>query len=101
MVCKRDSAMDPSEIHDLIHELQSPALEMDSEQLANAHKACAVLEDISTERCREVIRLASKGPVLQVYMSDGWSCDMRSRVSLSHGDIRVCRGGTMRTEFVC
>ena len=44
--------MDLSEIHDLIHELQSPALEMDSEQLANAHKACAVLEEISTERCR-------------------------------------------------
>ena len=89
--------MDPSEIQELMQELQSPALEMDSEQLANAHKACAVLEDISNERCREVIRLVSKGAVLQVYMSDGWSCDMRSRVSSCHGDIRVCRGGRMRT----
>ena len=89
--------MDPSEIQDLIKELQSPSLEMDLEQLANAHKACAVLEDMTTERCREVIRLASKSPVLQVFMSDGWSCDMRSRVSSCPGDIRVRSRGRMRT----
>ena len=85
--------MDPSEIQDLIQELQSPSLEMDLEQLANAHKASAVLEDMTTEQCREVIRLASKGPVLQILMSDGWSCDMRSRVSSCHGDIRVSSQG--------
>ena len=89
--------MEPSEIQDLIHELQSPSLVMDENQLANAQRACAVVEDIATERCREVTRLAHKGPVLQMFMSDGWSCDMRSRVSSSHGDIRVCRGGRMRT----
>ena len=89
--------MDSSEIQDLIQELQSPSLEMDLEQLANAHKACAVLEDMTTERCREVIRLASKGPVLQVYMSDGWSCDMRSSVSSCHGGIQVSSRGRMGT----
>ena len=92
--------MDPSQIQELIHELQSPALEMDLEQLASAHKACAILEDITADRCREVIKLAGKGLVLQVYMSDGWSCDMRSRVSSCHGDIIVSRAGRMRTSFV-
>jgi hypothetical protein len=92
--------MDPSEIQSLIEELQSVSLDMDPEQLANTHKACAVLEDMATERCREVIRVASRGPLLQVFMSDAWSCDMRNRVASAHGDVRVDRRGRMRMEFV-
>ena len=92
--------MNSAEIRDLMGELQSVALEMDSEQLGNAHKACAVIEDLTLEKCRDVIRLAGKGPVLQCFMSDGWSCDMRERVGVSHGGIRVDRRGRMRTEFV-
>ena len=89
-----------SEIEDLVEELQSVSLDMDPEQIANTHTLCAVLEDITAESCRQVIRAAGKGPVLQVFMSDGWSCDMRARVSTTHGDARVDRVGRMRTEFV-
>ena len=81
--------MNSAEIRDLMGELQSVALEMDSDQLGNVHKACAVIEDLTLEKCRDVIRLAGKGPVLQCFMSDGWSCDMRERVGVSHGGIRV------------
>ena len=52
--------MEPSEIKDLIQELQGASLEVDLDQLVNSHRACAVLEDICIERCREVIRLANK-----------------------------------------
>ena len=73
---------------------------MDPEQLANTHKACAVLEDMATEKCREVIRVASRGPFFSGLMSDGWSCDMRNRVASAHGDVRVDRVGRMRIEIV-
>ena len=92
--------MEPSEIQDLIHELQSPSLVMDENQLANAQRACAVVEDIATERCREVIRLAHKGPVLQMFMSDGWSCDMMYREASCFEDNRVESMARMRTEFL-
>ena len=89
--------MEPSEIQDLIHELQSPSLVMDENQLANAQRACAVVEDIATERCREVIRLAHQGPVLQMFMSDGWSCDMTYREVSCFEDNRVESRARMRT----
>mgnify|MGYP003334142996 CR=1 FL=1 len=88
--------MNSAEIRDLIWELQSVSLDMDKEQIGNAHKACAVIEDLTLEKCREFIRLAGKGPVLQCFMSDGWSCDMRDRVGSSHDDVRVDRRGRMR-----
>ena len=78
--------MDVSEIQSLIEEFASVSLDMDPEQLTNTHKACAVLGDMATERCREVIRIASSGPLLQVFMSDGWSCDMRNTVASAHGE---------------
>ena len=93
------STMEPAEIQGIMEELQCPSLEMDSEQIANAHKAAAILEDMTAQKCREVIRLANRGPCLQVFMSDGWSCDMRSRTSAGYGDVRVDRVGRMRTEF--
>ena len=92
--------MDSAEIQDLMAELQSVSLDMNDEQLSNAHRFGAVLEDLATERCREVIRAANKGPLLQVFMSDGWSVDMRSRVASEHDGVRVDRRGRMRTEFV-
>ena len=49
--------MDVSEIQSLIEELQSVSLDMDPEQLANTHKACAVLEDMAIERCMEATGL--------------------------------------------
>ena len=92
--------MDSAEIQDLMAELQSVSLDMNDEQLSNAHRFGALLEDLATERCREVIRAANKGPLLQVFMSDGWSVDMRSRVASEHDGVRVDRRGRMRTEFV-
>ena len=92
--------MNPSEIQPLVEELQSVSLDMDPEQLANTHKACAVLEDMTTEKCREDIRVASTGPLLQVFMSDGWSCDMRNRMASAHGGFRFGGVGRMRSEFV-
>ena len=47
-----------SEIEDLVEELQSVSLDMDPEQIANTHTLCAVLEDITAESCRQVIRAA-------------------------------------------
>ena len=90
--------MDPAEIQNMMRELQSPGLEMDEEQLALAHKFCAILEDMSSDRCRQVIKIANKSPVIQIYMSDGWACDMRSRATSSHGEVHVQRHGRLRTE---
>ena len=60
----------------------------------------------TTSRCgfsslhkRKAISLANKGPCSQVFMSDGWSCDMRSRTTAAHGDARVDRISRLRKEF--
>ena len=94
------STMEPSEIQSLIEELQSASLDVDSEQIANARTTVAVIEDMTAQKCREVIRLANRGPVLQWHMSDCWSCGMGSRAAAAHGEIRVVWFGRMRTEFL-
>ena len=40
--------MDSAEIQDLMAELQSISLDMNDEQLSNAHRFGAVLEDLAT-----------------------------------------------------
>ena len=92
--------MEPSEIQELMSALQSPSLDMDNDSLNNVLRACAVVEDMCTDRCREVIKIAHKGPVLQMYMSDGWSCDMRNRDVSNHGGLVTQCRGRMRTEFL-
>ena len=98
-VLEIDFTMEKGDIQDLIGELQSCGLEMDEEQLACCHRAACIIEDITAQQCRQVIGEAHRNPVLQVFMSDGWSCDMRQRASASHGDIRVDRSGRLRTEY--
>ena len=66
--CDQSSVMDSSQIQALMQELASPSLDMDEEQVENSLKCCAILEDMSAERCRQVIKIANKGPVLQVYI---------------------------------
>ena len=83
-VLEIDFTMEKGDIQDLIGELQSCGLEMDEEQLACCHRAACIIEDITAQQCRQVIGEANRNPVLQVFMSDGWSCDMRQRVSSSH-----------------
>ena len=92
--------MDSSQIQALMQELASPSLDMDEEQVENSLKCCAILEDMSAERCRQVIKIANKGPVLQVYMSDEWACDITKRVSSQHEDIRLSSRGKIRQPFV-
>ena len=92
--------MEPLEIQNLMSVLQSPSLDMDKDTVDSALKACAVVEDLCTERCRHVIKIAHKSPVLQVYMSDGWSCDMRSRQRTVHDDMQFINDSRMRIEFL-
>ena len=58
--------MEQSDIQDLIHELQSVSLEMDAEQLGSAQKAAAVIEDMTFQACREVVRVGHRGPCFAV-----------------------------------
>ena len=99
-VLEIDFTMEKADIQDLIEELQSCGLEIDEEQLASCHRVACIIEDLTAQQCRQVIGEANRNPVLQVFMSDGWSCDMRQRASSSHGDIRVDRHGRLRTEYV-
>ena len=92
--------MEKAEIQDLFEELQSCGLEMDEEQLASCHRAACIIEDMTAEQCRQVIGQANRNPVLQVFMSDGWSVDMRYRVRSSHGEVVVDRHGRLKTEYV-
>ena len=80
-------------------ELQCPSLVMDEEVLKRAHRGCGIIELMSAQRCRDVIRLAERRPVLRAYMSDGWSVDMRTRTAAGHDGDRFVRSGRRRTEY--
>ena len=92
--------MDASEIRSLFEELQSVDLDMDADYLNLIFKTCSIIETMTADHCRNIIRMAGSRPCLQIFMSDGWSTDLRSRVRSSGGGVLVQRTGRLRTEFV-
>ena len=95
------SIMTPDEIKDMMESLHCTASDMDKEDLSMLHRACSVIERISSEQCRKLISDAGHRPCLQVFQSDGWSCDIRSRFRFESQGAQVPRIGRLRTEFVC
>ena len=88
------------EIRDFLQELSATDGDMDPGALNVLYRAAAAIEDIAGAKCRALIDLAGHRPLLQAFMSDGWSCDMRSRDMSSAGDVSVRRTGRLRTEFI-
>ena len=94
------STMDQEEVRSLMQELTSTAYDMDSGQMGALVRACTIIEDMCGEKCRDIVRRARDRPCLQMFMSDGWSCDIRWRFQSSSGDVAVERTGRLRTEFI-
>ena len=86
------------EIRDVLQELSATDGDMDPGALNVLYRAAAAIEDIAGAKCRALIDLAGHRPLLQAFMSDGWSCDMRSRDMSSADDVSVRRTGRLRTE---
>ena len=84
----------------LLQELTSTAYDMDSGQLEALARACTIIEDMTSQKCREIIRRAQHRPCLQIFMSDGWSTDIRHRFRATSGSVDVQRTGRLRTEFI-
>ena len=95
-----EASMDVEEIRSLMQELCATDMDMDAQLMAGLHRACAVIEDLTASKCRSIISNAGSRPVVQAFMSDGWSCDIRSRSLSSCDDVKVARSGRLRTEFV-
>ena len=70
--------MDANDIRELMHELCAVDLDMEGGQLQELHRACTIIEEITASQCRHVVSTAGSRPCLQVFMSDGWSPDVRS-----------------------
>ena len=101
MLCHHDiSRMDVEEVRALIGELQSSDTDADAATLRVMCKVASILETMTSERCRSIIRLAGRHPCLQIFMSDGWSTDLRSRFQSVSDGVRVQRTGRLRTEVV-
>ena len=92
--------MDSDQIRSMLEELHCTATDMDSECLSNLHKACTVIEKMTSAKCLNLVAMAGKRPCLAMFMSDGWSCDIRERVRASSADVVVNRTTRLRTEFV-
>ena len=92
--------MDRDQIRGMIEELRGTGTDLDTESLALMHKVCCIIERMTSDRCRNLVSMAGKRPVLAVFMSDGWSCDIRQRVRESAGDVVVNRTTRLRTEFI-
>ena len=62
--------MQAAEVCSLIQSLQGVAAEMDKDTIAQAHKACAVIEKMTLQQCRDVVNRAGSRPCVQISMSD-------------------------------
>ena len=92
--------MDVEQIRALILDMSAVGTDFDKLGLKSLHRACSIIEDMTTAKVSRIINAAGRRPVLQVYMSDGWSTDIRARDSSFVGQVRVTRSGRLRTEFV-
>ena len=84
----------------MMAELTSTSVDMTNEQLTALHRACTIIEEITAGKCKEIMSMAGESPCIQIFMSDGWSTDIRSRFCSSSGGVDVRRTGRLRTEFV-
>ena len=94
------STMDEESVKSLMQELTSTAYDQDAGQMGALVRACTIIEDMLAEKYRDVVRRARDRPCLQIFMSDGWSCDIRQRFASSGEQHRVERTGRLRTEFI-
>ena len=84
----------------MMQELISTAVDMTPEQLTTLHRACTIIEEITSAKCKQIITKCGTKPCLQMFMSDGWSTDIRSRFSSASHGVEVRRIGRLRTEFI-
>ena len=94
------STLDVDAIRSLVQVLQSTDVDLDDEHLKLMRKTCCVLEAMTAERCRNIVRMAHNRPCLQMFQSDGWSTDIRSRFHSKSEGVSVSRTGRLRSEFV-
>ena len=92
--------MDQSAIRDLLRQLSSTDIDLDDHTQLVLRKMCHLLEKMTADRCRRIVRLAKDKPCLQVYMSDGWSTDLRTTFHSKSEGVHVQRTGRLRSEFV-
>ena len=64
--------MDKEDVRGLMMELCAVGTDFDQMKVEELHKACAILEHMTSFKARDIIKSAGTRPVLQVYMSDGW-----------------------------
>lgn len=71
--------MKPEHVRDLIASFSNVGADLDSESLRCLQRACAIIEDMTSADATRIVNAAGQRPLLQVYMSDGWSTGIRSK----------------------
>ena len=92
--------MDKTCIRDLLRQLASTDIDLDDQTKLAMRKCCYLLEKMTADRSRNIVKMAKDRPCLQVFMSDGWSTDLRSKFHSQSEGVHVQRTGRLRSEFV-
>ena len=92
----QSNTIDSDRIRSMMEELHCTATDMDPECLSRLHKACSVIERMTSDQCRNLVSMAGKRPCLVVFVSDGCSCDIRQRIRASAEGVLVNRTGRLR-----
>ena len=92
--------MDTEDVRNLVQTLHGTAIDMDDQTLGQCIKTCHIIEQITSQHCRDVIARAGNRPCLLIFMSDGWSSDLRTTTVNSAGGVTVDRKHRLRFEFV-
>ena len=89
--------MDKTCIRDLLRQLSSTDIDLDDQTKMAMRKCCYLLEKMTADRSRNIVKMAKDRPCLQVYMSDGWSTDLRSKFHSQSEGVHVQRTGRLRS----
>ena len=92
--------MECDQIRAMMEELHCTATDMEPEVLSNLHRACSVIERMTSDKCRNLVSMAGRRPCLAVFMSDGWSTNLRQRFTARAEDVVVNRTGRLRIELI-
>ena len=96
-VARPHTTMDKTCIRDLLRQLASTDIDLDDQTKMAMRKCCYLLEKMTADRSRNIVKMAKDRPCLQVYMSDGWSTHLRSKSHSQTEGVHVQRTGRLRS----
>ena len=88
------------DLRQIVEDYTKHSRDYDDAAVQDMHRVNLALCAVSLERRRAMIAKYRHQPLLDVYMSDGWSSRVLEFAVANHGDKKSCSKGCFRQEFI-